>query len=127
MSEKKDQVKENEKGINYSPEHFPLRNYFRKHKPYYLTCVSDNHKLETIRKTISETEVVLLSSKDDRPDNYDNASDSCGDQRETDLKNHFPSQANKFINYRRKEKNERERNEVPARKTTIFWQRREKN
>ena len=107
-----------------SQESYLLRNYLKKHKPHYLIGMADSLKLEKIRKTISNTEVVFLDLGME-PDSDCHDIDNT-DLRETDLTNHFPAQANKFINYR-KVKNERERNEVSAKKSTFFWHRREKN
>ncbi len=123
MSEQRGNFYEAEKEIMSLLESYLLRNYLKKRKPHYLIGIIDSHKLEATRKTISEIEVFFLDTEPDNPCDY--AIDK-EDPRENDLKNHFPSQANKFINYR-KEENERERNEVPARKTTFFWQRGKNN
>jgi hypothetical protein len=109
--------------IMQSKECYLIRNYLRKRKPRYLAGLMDLDKIETIRKTISEIEVVFLNPTNSVTENCIgvNAESVC--PRSSDLQNILPHIASKFIKYR-KDQSERKRDEVSARKPTFLWQRR---
>jgi hypothetical protein len=96
-----------QKEIVASPGFYLAAKHLRKHSPIYLLTLMDKEKIEKVRKTISQTEVVFNNQKDnpEKQSFYLN-SDNC--RRIDDLQNILPNEAKKFIKYR-KEKSERAR------------------
>lgn len=109
--------------IMQSKECYLIRNYLRKRKPRYLAGLMDLDKIETIRKTISEIEVVFLNPNIGVTEDCMDADVEVICPRSSDLQNILPQIASKFIKYR-KDQSERKRDEVSARKPTFLWQRR---
>lgn len=109
--------------IMQSKECYLIRNYLRKRKPRYLAGLMDLDKIETIRKTISEIEVVFLNPNIGVTEDCMDADVEVICPRSSDLQNILPQIASKFIKYR-KDQSERKRDEVSTRKPTFLWQRR---
>lgn len=86
----------------------------------------DSDKINIIRKTISEMEVVFLNPTNCVTDDCSKTNDETICPRSSDLQNILPQIASKFIKYR-KDQSERKRDEVSARKATFLWQRRKAN
>ncbi len=97
---KRDNFKAAKNRILFSPQCFLIRHYLKNNRPNFLKKITDKQKLEEIRKTISEIEVVFLNPQpadkieDDKNKDY---------SRYIDLERLLPKYAKKFINYRKEQ------------------------